>query len=290
MPGQPGGHRSGKPVREPLGSADHDRVRLAFRGDGAQFPGRAAIPHDHLDIQPGQVGAASSARSQPISSASGTTAKPMGRQTCTTTSQRSSRRAIPAAYASARLLAVEPSYPVRIGYRCSADPLPAGAIRWSGRAPCTALRSVPAPHPLGSPTGAAGSVMVSSLPALREDLPLAAAGGGCDGVRRSLEKGCNRHLRLPALALPCDRGAAGRAARQQLAGLAGSEYAQVRNGEAAGRVQQEVVGRGQHHQRGSGRVGPGQVTQPAAGSGDQGDGAPGGPGDVLGLPSPGPLA
>ena len=44
MPGQPGGHRSGEPVREPPGSADHDRVGVAFRCDTAQFLCRSAVP------------------------------------------------------------------------------------------------------------------------------------------------------------------------------------------------------------------------------------------------------
>ncbi len=41
-----------------------------------------------------------------------------------------------------------------------------------------------------------------------------------------------------------------------------------------------MVGRGEHHQGGDRRVEPGQVPPPGAGGGDDGDGAPGGPGHV----------
>src|SRR6266702_1228046 len=60
----------------------------------------------------------------------------------------------------------------------------------------------------------------------------------------------------------------------------GGQHAQARDGDPAHRIQQEVVGRGQYHQGGGGRIEPGEVAPPAAGSGDDGQGAPGGPGDV----------
>src|SRR6266702_5337668 len=48
----------------------------------------------------------------------------------------------------------------------------------------------------------------------------------------------------------------------------GGQHAQARDGDPAHRIQQEVVGRGQYHQGGGGRIEPGEVAPPAAGSGD----------------------
>src|SRR5215831_11727310 len=109
--------------------------------------------------------------------------------------------------------------------------------------------------------------------------------GADPGVTDHLRQASTRWLRprpRPRVqGVPVSRaGEPGEETHRQLAGSAGGEYAKTRDGEPACRIEQEVVGRGQHHERGGGGVEPGQVAPPAASSDDDGGGAPGGPGDV----------